>query len=129
MASVSKKVKITFWISTILVALMLIPSIFTVNLPMSLEVMNQLGISAPWFRYELDLGKTLGGVILLLPFINGRLKEWVYVAVGIDFISASIALGTVGGPAQAIFPLICLGILALSYTTYHTIKRTQTPWY
>ncbi len=86
--AVSKKVKITFWISTVLVALMLIPSVLMMNDPQGLEVYRQLGITGDWFRYELNIGKTLGGLLLLAPFINGRLKEWTYVAIGIDFISA-----------------------------------------
>jgi hypothetical protein len=67
--AVSKKVKITFWISTILVGLMTVPSVFMMNDPQGIDVFKQLGITGDWFRYELNIGKTLGGIILLLPFI------------------------------------------------------------
>lgn len=95
--AVSKKVKITFWISTILVGFFTIPSIFVVNLPSSLEMFNHLGVGASWFRWELEAAKTLAGLVLLMPFIKGRIKEWAYVGLGIDFVSAGIALGAVDG--------------------------------
>lgn len=129
MATVSKKVKITFWISTILVAFMTIPSVFMMNDPQGIEVFKQLGITGDWFRYELNIGKTLGGLILIAPFIKGRLKEWTYVALGIDFISAGIALYTIMGLMGLIFPAVCLAILAVSYFSYHKIQGTKTPWY
>lgn len=66
----SKKVKITFWISTILVGFFTIPSIFVVNLPSSIEMFNHLGVGASWFRWELEAAKTLAGIILLLPMIK-----------------------------------------------------------
>jgi len=129
MSSVSKKVKITFWISTILVALMTIPSVFMMNDPQGIEIFKQLGITGDWFRYELNIGKTIGGLILLAPFINGRLKEWTYVALGIDFFSAGIALTTIMGAVGIIFPAVCLAILAVSYLSYHKIQGTKTAWY
>jgi hypothetical protein len=68
--AVSKKVKITFWISTILVGFFTIPSIFVVNLPSSIEMFNHLGVGANWFRWELEAAKTVAGIILLLPMIK-----------------------------------------------------------
>ena len=70
MASVSKKVKVTFWISTILVAFFTIPSIFVVDLPSSIEMFGHLGVGAKWFRWELETAKTIAGIILILPFIK-----------------------------------------------------------
>lgn len=70
MVTVSKKVKITFWTSTVLVALMTIPSVFLMNDAQGIEIFKQLGITGDWFRYELNIGKTLGGLILIAPFIK-----------------------------------------------------------
>jgi hypothetical protein len=127
--SVSKKVKITFWITTVLVSLMTIPSIFVANLPASIEAFNHLGVGAAWFRWELEAAKTLAGIILILPFIKGRIKEWAYVGLGIDFISAFIAITVVDGLSYWAPILIFVGILALSYLSYHKIQGTKTPWY
>lgn len=127
--AVSKKVKITYWVSTVLVALMTVPSVLMMNDPQGIEVFKQLGITSDWFRYELNIGKTLGGLILIAPFIRGRLKEWTYVALGIDFFSAGIALFTIMGFAGLAFPVVCFALLALSYLSYHKIQGTKTPWY
>lgn len=70
MATVSKKVKITFWISTILVAVAAIMGIFGVNDPKTIEMFNLLGVGGDWFRWELSIAKVIAGVVLLTPFIK-----------------------------------------------------------
>jgi hypothetical protein len=127
--AVSKKVKITFWISTILVGFFTIPSIFVVNLPSSIEMFNHLGVGANWFRWELEAAKTVAGIILLLPMIKWRIKEWAYVGLGIDFISAVIAISAVDGIAKGAPILLFVAVLAVSYFSYHRIQGTKTPWY
>lgn len=129
MSSVSKKVKIAFWISTILIGFFTIPSIFVVNLPSSIEMFNHLGVGADWFRWELEAAKTVAGIILILPFIKGRIKEWAYVGLGIDFISAGIALGAIDGISKGAPIILFVVILAISYLSYHKIQGTKTPWY
>lgn len=127
--AVSKKVKITYWISTVLVALMTIPSVFMTNLPSSIEMFNHLGVGADWFRWELEAAKTLAGIILILPMIKGRIKEWAYVGLGIDFISAVIAISAVDGIAMGAPIILFVVVLAVSYLSYHKIQGTKTPWY
>jgi hypothetical protein len=127
--AVSKKVKITFWISTILVGIFTIPSVFMADLPSSIEMFGHLGVGAKWFRWELEIAKTIAGVILVLPMIKWRIKEWAYVGLGIDFISAGIALAAVDGIAKGAPILIFVAILAISYLSYHKIQGTKTPWY
>lgn len=68
--AISKKVRITFWISTILVGIFTIPSVFVANLPSSIDMFNHLGVGASWFRWELETAKTIAGLILLMPFIK-----------------------------------------------------------
>ncbi len=129
MATVSKKVKITFWISTILVALMTIPSVFMTNLPDSVTMFNHLGVGAEWFRWELEGAKTIAGLVLILPFIKGRIKEFAYFGLGIDFISAVISLSAIDGLKNGLPVLIAVVILATSYWSYHKIQGTKTAWY
>ncbi len=127
MTSASKTVKILFWVSTSLIALSSLPSIFMVNAPGTIEAFNHLGVGASWFRWELEIAKTLAGIVLILPMIRGRIKEWVYAGLGIDFISALIALWTVDGFSKAWFVFIFIALLATSYITYHKIQGTKTP--
>lgn len=129
MASVSKKVKITFWISTILVSIFTIPSIFVADSPSSVEMFVHLGVGASWFRWELEAAKTLAGIILLMPFIKGRIKEFAYFGLGLDFISAAISISAVDGVTKGAPILIFVAILAISYFSYHKIQGTKTPWY
>ncbi len=129
MATVSKKVKTTFWISTILVALMTVPSIFMTNLPDSIAMFNHLGVGAEWFRWELEGAKTIAGLILLMPFIKGRIKEFAYFGLGLDFISAVISLSAIDGLKSGLPVLIAVVVLAISYWSYHKIEGTKTPWY
>jgi len=129
MKTSAKSTKIVFWISTVLVSLMTIPSIFVVDLPSSIEMFGHLGVGAKWFRWELEIAKTIAGIILILPFIKGRIKEWAYVGLGIDFISAFIAISAVDGLSKGAPILIFVGILALSYLSYHRIQGTKTPWF
>lgn len=117
-----KTTKIIFWISTILYALFAMSGIFFMNNPQSISMMNHYGVPS-WFSVELAIGKFIGGLILILPFIPKRIKEWAYVAFGIDAISAIICLVSVDGPTpKSFFPLIFFIILLVSYITYHKLN-------
>ena len=73
----SKSTKIIYWISTGLLALLILPGIFFLNSPMALEGTRHLGMPH-WFHEELGIGKFIGGLILILPMIPARIKEWAY---------------------------------------------------
>ena len=120
-----KNTKIIFWITTALVALFVVPSVLFVNSQQALDGMNHLGLPR-WFNYELSIGKSIGGLILLLPFIPKRIKEWAYVALGIDMLSAVIALVSVDGAVPKSFaPLVGFAILLLSYISYHKLQSSK----
>ncbi|GAB3018876.1 hypothetical protein GCM10027185_14890 [Spirosoma pulveris] len=96
------------------------------NTPLAIEGTRHLGFP-DYFRVELGLGKILGGILLVLPMIPARIKEWAYVGFGISMISAIIANLVVDGPVQASLPLVCLMLLIVSYIYYHrTHKQPQT---
>jgi hypothetical protein len=119
-----KQTKIIYWISTGLVALFIIPGVFFLNNPKAIDGTRHLGLPY-WFHLELGIAKFIGGVILVLPMIRGRLKEWVYAAFGIDAISAIIGLVSVDGFVVGSFtPLIFLAILLVSYISYSKLWPT-----
>jgi hypothetical protein len=121
-----KATKIIYWVSTILYALFSMSGIFFMNNPQSTDMMKHLGVPN-WLSVELTIGKFIGGLILILPFIPKRIKEWAYVAFGIDVISAIISLVAVDGPSPKSFsPVIFLIILIISYTTFHKLKDSST---
>jgi hypothetical protein len=117
-----KKTKIIYWISTSIAALFDISGVFFMNSQQATEGANHLGLPM-WFHTELTIGKCIGGILIILPFIPSRIKEWAYVALGIDIISAAIAMISVDGFVPMSFsPLIAFVILLTSYITYHRIN-------
>jgi hypothetical protein len=118
----SKTTKIIYWISTGLLAIFILPGIFFLNSKMALEGTQHLGMPY-WFHMELGIAKFIGGLILIIPFFPKRIKEWTYVAFGIDILSATIGAIAVDGPVIMSFePLVMFAILLISYITYHKLN-------
>lgn len=122
-----KKLKITYWISTILFsAMMLFSATMYFTNPEMAQTFQYLGFP-DYFRVELGIAKYIGVLFLLAPFY-GRLKEWVYAGFTINMISGSIAHAALGDPASAVItPLVMLGILGLSYITLHKLDDDVQP--
>jgi len=119
----AKSAKVIYWIFTSLIVLLdsVIPA-FTFNTALAKQGISHLGFP-DYFRIELSIGKIIGGILLILPMIPARLKEWAYIGFGIAFISAMIADFITDGPAVAVLPLTGLVILTVSYIYYHKIKN------
>ncbi|MEO8820043.1 MAG: DoxX family protein, partial [Ginsengibacter sp.] len=67
----------------------------------------------------------IGGILLIVP-VNKRIKEWVYVAFGIDFISAFIAYLSIDGwVVNTLSPLIFMALLIISYIYYHKLQSQR----
>jgi uncharacterized membrane protein YphA (DoxX/SURF4 family) len=116
-----KKYKIIYWISTGIISLFEISGAFFINSEMAKEGMRHLGLPE-WFRWEVSIGHVIGGILLIVP-LHKRIKEWVYVAFGIDFISAFIAYLSIDGWVGDTFsPLVMLVLLIISYIYYHKLK-------
>ena len=117
----TKKYKIIYWISTGIIALFELSGAFFINSKVAIDGMHHLQLP-DWFRWEVSIGHVIGGILLIVP-INKRIKEWVYVAFGIDFISAFIAYLSIDGWSTNTFsPLITLALLVISYIYYHKLK-------
>ena len=114
-----KKHQIIFWITTSIIFLMegVMPAL-TSQSEMAKEGIKHLGYPE-YFGNVLVVFKVLGTLALMIPMIPKRLKEWAYAGFIFDFLFASISYFVVDGPGFfAFFPLIFLGILALSYNSY-----------
>lgn len=119
-----KTIKIIYWITTAIVALMMTFSGYSY---LTNEAMQQgfqhLGFPG-YFRVELAIAKLCGVIFLLLPV--PRIKEWAYAGFAITFISAFIAHTISGDPvAYRMMPVIVLLILVVSYVTYHKMTRVK----
>jgi hypothetical protein len=121
-----KITKIIYWVLTAFIALFTTSGLFFIHTPQAIEGSKHLGIPL-WFHSEITIGKFIGGLLLVLPFIPRRVKEWAYVALGIDMLSAVIGLLSVDGfAAKSFSPLLAFGILLGSYICYHKMTDVKT---
>ena len=119
--------KIIYWIFTSIVFAFdsLIPAL-TSNTQLAVDGIRHLGYP-DYFRVELTIFKVLGGILLILPMVPRRYKEWAYVGFGINFISAAVAhMATEGFSSQVILPLVLLVMLIISYATFQKITFGKT---
>lgn len=122
-----KKDKIIFWTATILIFLFegVMPA-FTSQTEMAKEGIKHLGYPE-YFGNALVVFKVLGALILIIPKAPKNVKEWAYAGFGFDFLFASISYIAVEGfNFNAVFPLIILFILAISYVYYHKLNKAAT---
>ncbi|MBX2923758.1 MAG: DoxX family protein [Chitinophagaceae bacterium] len=121
-----KKNKIIFWITTSLIFLWegLMPAL-TSQTELAKEGIRHLGYPA-YFGNALVVFKVLGALTLIIPQVPKRLKELAYAGFLFDFLFASISHFAVDGVGfQSFFPLIFIGILALSYSSYHKLHSAN----
>lgn len=120
-----KKEKIIYWTFTLLVCLLTAaPAVTYFFMPQAIEGFKHFGFP-DFFRIELGVGKLLGMLILLIPAISARIKEWAYVGFGIAFISAFIAHSAVDGYLTAWGPVLALFLLVVSYIYFHKLEAQK----
>jgi uncharacterized membrane protein YphA (DoxX/SURF4 family) len=118
----SKSLVITYWVTTGLISLFELSGAFYINSEMAKEGLRHLQLP-PWFGWEVSIGHIIGGILLVIP-VRPRIKEWTYVAFGIDFISAFIGYMAIDGfGANAMSPVVFMALLVISYVCYHKIHR------
>lgn len=65
-----------------------------------------------YFRIELTAAKIIGAILLLVPQVPARIKEWIYVCFGVVLVSAAIAKFNSGYPFKEVLePLFVLTIM------------------
>ena len=119
--------KIIFRTTTIIIFLFegVMPA-FTSQTELAKEGIRHLGYPE-YFGNALLVFKVIGSLILLVPQAPKRLKEWAYAGFAFDFLFASIShLAVDGVTFFSFFPLIFLGILAVSYVYYN--KLSSAPY-
>lgn len=117
-----KKHSLIFWISTTIIFLMegVMPAL-TSQTELAKEGIRHLGYP-DYFGNALVVFKVGGALLLILPQISKRIKEWAYAGFGFDFIFAAISILAVDGFSGMVFlPIVFLGILIISYVSYHKI--------
>ena len=121
-----KKDKILYWSATSIIALFegVMPAL-TSQTELAKEGIRHLGYP-PYFGNALVIFKVMGVLVLIIPQMPKRMKEWAYAGFAFDFIFASISHGAVDGlDVQTFFPLVVFAILILSYYYYNRLETTN----
>ena len=117
-----KKNKIFFWIATSIIFLFegVLPA-FTSQTELAKEGIRHLGYPE-YFGLLLAVFKVSGALVLIIPKIHRRIKEWAYAGFTFNFIAAMVSNWVVDGFGfGAVLPVIFLLILAISYTNYRKL--------
>lgn len=123
-----KSTRITYWICTILIVLFegLMPAL-TFNTDVAKQGISHLGYP-DYFRVVFTFFKVLGAILLILPQVSRRLKEWAYAGFTFDFLFAFISLAAVDGLGSGLtyFPLVVLAVLMVSYVCYNRLQDSKS---
>ncbi len=121
-----KKTKIIFWITTGFIFLFegVMPAL-TGNTEIAVEGVRHLGYP-DYFRVALNIFKITGVLILIIPQIPSRVKEWAYAGFAFNFIFATISHISVDGVTPLTFlPVVVFAVLIASYFSYHKLQRAH----
>jgi hypothetical protein len=120
-----KKHTIIYWVATIIIFLFegVMPAL-TSHTEMAKEGIRQLGYPE-YFGTTLVICKIAGSLALIIPQVPPRVKEWAYAGFTFNFLFATISHVVVNGPELlSFFPLLVLGVLGVSYWSYHRLHTT-----
>ncbi len=122
-----KRNKIIYWISTgLFCAFLFLTSISYFTDPAFIEIYKHLGFPQ-YFRVELGIAKIFGVLVLLIPQIPRKLKEWTYFGFGITLISGAIAHFNSGDPfGYIVNVLFWCTLLVISYFYWHKRINDRT---
>jgi hypothetical protein len=106
--------KIVYWISTILICLLMLASagMYLLNYQVVAQIFTNLG-HPTHVIYPLAIAKILG-VTAILSNYSKSLKEWAYAGFFFDFVLAFMAHYFVAD-GGIVTPVVALGLLLTSY--------------
>lgn len=120
----SKSLLLGFWIVTSLFCLEMTFTAYweLLRLPDAAHAFARLGFPAASFRAELSLAKIAAVLVLLIPTLPTRLKEWAYAGFAFNLISAVIAHASIHDRPLAFVPSTVTSVLwILSYTLFRRL--------
>ena len=117
-----KKIKIIYWITTGIICLFSLGAV-QMNSQMAIDGANHLQIPR-YLALEASIGQLIGLLLLIVPAVPMRFKEWGYVGFGIMYITALIGHLAVGDPFVP-FGVMALVFFALLLTSYICLNKLQ----
>lgn len=118
----NRTTKILFWATTSIIFLFegVMPAL-TSQSEMAKQGISHLQYPA-YFATALVIFKIIGAIVLMIPQLPKRIKEWAYAGFTFNCLFAAISNTVVDGfGVSTFFPLVILGILAVSYFSYHKL--------
>jgi hypothetical protein len=117
-----KTTKIIYWISTGIICLFSLGAV-QMNSQMAIDGANHLLIPR-YLGLEVSIGQLIGLVLLIVPAVPKRFKEWAYVGFGIMYITALVAHIAVGDPfiPFGLMAVVFFGLLLTSYISFHKLQ-------
>ena len=122
----TKTTKAIYWTTTVIIFLFegVMPAL-TSQKQLAKQGIQHLGYPE-YFGNVFVIFKVLGTLVLIIPQVPNRVKEWAYAGFAFDFIFASISTWAVDGFSfMAVFPLIFLVILIASYISHEKLIRNK----
>lgn len=119
-----KTTKIIYWVTTSIICLFASTAVF-MNSEMAIEGTKHIGIPR-WLGLEVSIGQLIGLVLLIIPAVPARFKEWAYVGFGIMYLTAVNAHIAVGDPlGNTIMAAVFFGLLLISYISFHKLQESK----
>ena len=119
-----KRTKIIYWLTTSIICLFASTAIF-MNSEMAKEGTKHVGIPR-WLGLEISIGQLIGLVLLIVPAVPARFKEWAYVGFGIMYVSAAVAHIAVNDPlSNTVMAVVFFGLLLTSYISFHQLQKAK----
>jgi hypothetical protein len=119
---------IVYWTSTVLFCLQMSFTAYYELLPQGAQAFARLGFSSSYFRVELSLAKMVGVVVLLVPMLPARLKEWAYAGFAINLFSAILAHLSISDRRLAFVASTLTSVLwGLSYFFWRRLQVALSP--
>lgn len=120
-----KTAKIIYWTTTSIICLFSLGAI-QMNSQMAIDGANHLHIPR-YLGLEVSIGQLIGLVLLIVPAVPARFKEWAYVGYGIMYLTALNAHFAVGDPfiPFGLMAIIFFALLLSSYLSFHKLQAAK----
>ena len=117
-----KSTKIIYWVTTGIICLFSLSAI-QMNSKMAIDGSSHLLIPR-YLALEVSIGQLIGLVLLIVPAIPKRFKEWAYVGYGIMYLTAFNAHISVGDAIApfGVMSLVFFALLVCSYVCFHKLN-------
>lgn len=122
-----KTLKIVYWITTTIIFLFegVMPAL-TGQSQLAIDGITHLGYPL-YFVTLLQICKVTGAVLLIVPQVPNKIKEWAYAGSTFNLLFATVSHIIVDGfNPLSLFPLIILAILGISYFTNYKLINFES---